>query len=386
VKNIFKKCNVIEFENCKGLAIMESLPITTTIGILGFLLGGIFGATAQRTNFCTMGSISDMVFMGSWDRFRAWILAMAIAILGTQLLASFSLIDLTKSIYLTPSLGWAGAIIGGLLFGFGMTLGGGCGSKTLVRLGGGNLKSVVVALFLGIFAYMTLRGLIGIARLQLETTNIDLTGVGLKSQSIPGLLEAARIAPSNAQWIVTGAVVAYLLWFCFKCPSFRASQKNIAGGLIIGLLTPVGWYITGVIGFDEFEPTALASVTFVAPVGQGLQYLMTFTGSTINFGIATVGGVIMGAFIAAKASGDFRFESFTDVSDMGRHIIGGSMMGTGGVLALGCTIGQGITGMSTLAIGSVIAFASIICGGVYGMKYLEEGSLGAALKAMCSKS
>lgn len=364
---------------------MDSLPVTTTIGILGFLLGGLFGATAQRTNFCTMGSISDLVFMGSWERFRAWLLAIAVAILGTQILAASGMVDLTKSIYLTPNLGWAGAIIGGLLFGFGMTLGGGCGSKTLVRLGAGNLKSVVVALFLGIFAYMTLRGLIGLARLQLEETNADLTKFGLKSQSIPGLLESAGLAASSAQWIVAGAFVVGLLWFCFKCPSFRASRRNIAGGLIIGLLTPLGWYITGVIGHDDFEPTALASVTFVAPVGQGIQYLMTFTGATINFGIATVGGVIVGAFIAAKAAGEFRLEAFTDVGDMGRHIIGGAMMGTGGVLALGCTIGQGITGMSTLAIGSVIAFAAIVAGGVFGMKYLEEGTLGGALKAMCSR-
>ena len=113
---------------------------------------------------------------------------------------------------------------------------------------------------------------------------------------------------------------------------------------------------------------------------------MTFTGATINFGIATVGGVIVGAFIAAKSADEFRFESFTDASDMGRHIIGGAMMGTGGVLALGCTIGQGITGMSTLAIGSVIAFATIILGGLYGMKYLEEGSLGGAFKSLIGRA
>ena len=365
---------------------MDTLSITTTIGILGFLLGGIFGATAHRTNFCTMGSISDIVFMDNWDRFRAWLLAIAVAILGTQLLSIIGVIDITKSIYLTPNLSWAGAIIGGLLFGFGMTLGGGCGSKTLVRLGAGNLKSVVVALFLGIFAYMTLRGLIGLVRLQLENTNADLSKLGLKSQGIPGILEAAGLTAPNIQAIVAAVFVIGLLWFCFKCPSFRASPRNIAGGLIIGLLTPLGWYITGVIGHDDFEPTALASVTFVAPVGEGMQYLMTFTGATINFGIATVGGVIVGAFIAAKSADEFRFESFTDASDMGRHIIGGAMMGTGGVLALGCTIGQGITGMSTLAIGSVIAFATIILGGLYGMKYLEEGSLGGAFKSLIGRA
>lgn len=125
-----------------------------------------------------------------------------------------------------------------------------------------------------------------------------------------------------------------------------------------------GWAATGIVGFDEFEPTPLASVTFVAPVGEGIMYLMTFTGSTINIGIAVVGGIIVGSFIAAKAKGEFRIESFTDGADMLRHMFGGSIMGIGGVLALGCTVGQGVTGMSTLAAGSVIALLSIIAGGI----------------------
>jgi hypothetical protein len=159
----------------------------------------------------------------------------------------------------------------------------------------------------------------------------------------------------------------------------------MAAGLIIGLLIPAGWYATGVIGFDDFEPTALGSFTFVNPTGESVMYLMTFSGATINFGIAVVGGVIAGAFLMALATKTFAVESFTSADDMLRHLTGGALMGTGGVLALGCTIGQGITGMSTLAIGSVIALLSIIAGGVYGMKYLEEGSLGGAFTAILSR-
>jgi uncharacterized protein len=363
---------------------MENVSISTTIAVLGFILGAVFGATAQRTNFCTMGSISDLMLMENWNRFRAWLLTIAIAVLGSQVLFAFGKVDLTQSIYLTTNLGWAGAIIGGVLFGFGMVLAGGCGSKTLVRLGAGNLKSLVVALFLGIFAYMTLRGLIGIARLQLEgATNIELKTSGLNAQGIPAIVAAMTgLALPNVRWVVMGLFVIGLLWFCFKDKSFRESPRDIAAGLIIGALVPVGWYVTGVIGHDDFEPTRLASLTFVAPVGESIQYLMTFTGSTINFGIATVGGVIVGAFLMSKSRGEFRLESFVDPSDMLRHMIGGAMMGTGGVMALGCTIGQGITGMSTLAIGSLIAFISIIGGGILGMKYFEEGSLCGAIKAL----
>ena len=131
-----------------------------------------------------------------------------------------------------------------------------------------------------------------------------------------------------------------------------------------------------------FEPTPLGSFTFVNPTGESIMYLMTFSGASINFGIASVGGVIAGSFAMAIATKSFRIESFNDADDMIRHLIGAALMGTGGILALGCTIGQGITGMSTLALGSVIALASIIAGGVYGMKYLEEGSFGGALAAM----
>ncbi len=367
---------------------MEEIPVRTLMGLVGFGLGIIFGATAQRTEFCTMGSISDIVFMGNWNRFRAWLLAIAIAILGSQGMHLAGIVDLNTSIYLTPNLGWFGAILGGLLFGFGMTMTGGCGYKTLVRLGAGNLKSLVAALFLAIFSYMTLRGLTGLARVQLESwTMIDLKeGVGVGAQGIPDLLAAATgLSATGARWAVTLAFAGALLWFCFKSAEFRASRRNIAAGAIIGAMIPVAWYATGVIGYDDFEPTPLASFTFVNPVGESLQYLMTFTGSTINFGIGTVGGVIVGAFLAARLNGEFRIETFTDQTDMIRYMVGGSLMGIGGIMALGCTIGQGLTGMSTLAFGSLIAWLSIIAGGVFGMKYLEEGSFGGAVQALFAR-
>ncbi len=366
---------------------MEDMPIGLQVAILGFILGGALGATAQRTNFCTMGAISDAVFMGSWTRFRAWMLAIAVAIIGTQFLHVSETIDINKAIYLTPNLGWAGAIIGGLLFGFGMTMSGGCGNKTLVRLGAGNLKSLIVAVFLAIFAYMTLRGLTGLARVQLEgVTMIDLTASGLQSQGMPDMLAALTgLTPELARWVVLGVFAGSLLVFCFKDAEFRGSTRDVLAGLIIGALIPAAWYATGVIGFDDFEPTPLNSFTFVNPTGESLQYLMTFTGSTINFGISTVGGVIAGSFLMAVATKEFRIEGFTDAGDTARHIFGGSIMGIGGIMALGCTIGQGITGMSTLALGSLIALLSILAGGYYGMKYLEEGSLGGAFAAMFNR-
>ena len=146
-----------------------------------------------------------------------------------------------------------------------------------------------------------------------------------------------------------------------------------------------GWIVTGVLGADEFNPVPLASITFVAPVGESLQYLMTFTGSTINFGIAVVAGVIIGSFLMAVATGTFLVESFADRIDLVRHLYGAALMGAGGIMALGCTIGQGITGMSTLSAGSVVAWLSILGGGYLGIKCLEEGSLGGAIRAVLTR-
>lgn len=366
---------------------MDEIPITTIVALWGFAAGIVFGGTAQKTNFCTMGAISDIVFMGSYSRFRAWMLAIAVALIGSQALHVSGLVDLQDSIYLTPTFMWLGAIVGGLLFGFGMTLTGGCGNKTLVRVGGGNLKSLIVLIVMAIFAYMTLRGLIGLWRVQIEAAvNVDLTASGYASQGIIEMVGTALGSEGDSVRIVIVAVVALaLLAWCFKDADFRGSPRDIAAGLIIGALVPAGWYITGVIGHDDFDPVPLFSFTFVSPSADSLQYLMTYTGSTINFGIGTIGGVIVGSFLMAVATRSFQVEAFTDADDMGRHLLGAALMGIGGISALGCTIGQGITGMSTLALGSVLALVSIIAGGVYGMKYLEEGSLGGALRAVFAR-
>ena len=363
---------------------MEELSIAAVISGYGFIAGIIFGATAQRTNFCTMGALSDIVFMNNWSRLRAWLLAIAIAIILSQTLHLNGIVDLNKSIYLTPNLGWGGGIIGGLIFGFGMTMAGGCGNKTLVRLGAGNLKSLIVFIFMGIFAYMTLRGLIGPVRLALESaTIINLKESGVTTQGLPEIFaNYINIKEQSLRPFISGIFSLALFIFCFKNQEFRNSPKDISAGCIIGVLIPIAWYITGVLGKDDFEPVPLTSFSFVAPSGNSIQYLMTFTGSTINFGIATVGGVIFGSFLMSISRREFRVESFNSTDDFLRHILGASLMGIGGVFALGCTIGQGVTGMSTLAIGSMITLTAILIGGIYGLKYLEEDSLTGALKTM----
>jgi len=281
---------------------------------------------------------------------------------------------LQKSIYLGASLGWFGAIAGGLMFGFGMTLSGGCASRNLVRFGAGDVRSLIVLVVLGIFAYMTMRGLISPPRAGLEAaTNIDLGATTFKSQGIPELLAGASgtsIAATRAVAAIATALA--LLWFCFKDRDFRESPMHVTSGVGVGLVVVAGWWATGVLGFDEFEPTRPSSLTYTAPVGNALVYLMTFTGASIDFGVASVFGAIAGAYLSAILRKSFSVAGFADRSDLLRNLSGAALMGTGGVLALGCTVGQGLTGISTLSLGSLIALTSVIAGGVFGIKYLER--------------
>jgi uncharacterized protein len=345
--------------------------IVYTVASFSFLVGVVFGAVANRTNFCTMGAVSDWVNMGDKNRLRAWFLAIGVAILGAQALQAAGYFDLGKSVYLTPNFGWLGHLAGGLIFGIGMTLGSGCGQRTLVRVGSGNLKSLVVMVMLAVSGYMTMRGLFGVFRMEvIEATNVQLAAYGLPNQGMPTLL-GALLHIDNVQllgWLIAAALGFGLVAFAFANAAFRRSLDDMLAGIVIGLCVVAGWYITGVIGRDEFEPVRFESYTFVAPVAENLMYLMTFTGSTISFGVAAVFGVIAGSFLYALFAGRLRIETFSNRGDMIRHILGGILMGFGGVLAIGCTVGQGITGMSTLALGSLITLVSIIFGSALTMK------------------
>jgi uncharacterized membrane protein YedE/YeeE len=354
---------------------MDGLSTKVVVGLAAFLAGIVFGAIVHRTHFCTMGAIADAVLFGDGRRLRAWLLAMAVALIGTQAFEIANLLDLNASFYRTSDFLWLGAVLGGLLFGFGMTLTGGCVSRNLVRLGAGNLKSLIVLLVLGVSAYMTMNGLLALPRLQVESIGKIVT----EDQGVTTLLGI----DGPLAFVVAAAIAAAIIVFCLRDPKFRASRKDVAAGLLIGGLIPLGWLITGLMGADDFEPEPLASFSFVAPVARSLVYLMTYPAAPISFGIAAVGGVLSGAFLAARLDGTSRIEGFSGIDDLVRHLIGAILMGVGGVLGLGCTIGQGITGVSTMAIGSILTTLCIMAGAVLGVRYLECGSLkGAVLLAL----
>ena len=343
----------------------------------GFAIAFVFGAVASRTNFCTMGAIADVVNMGHWGRARMWMLAVAVALVGATVLQYTGQVDLAKSFYLRPNVVWLSYVLGGLMFGVGMTLASGCSNKTLIRAGGGSIKAIVVLVFLGISAYMTLKGLFGVWRVTwLDPVAIDLGSRGVPAQDLATLsAKAFGFSPRAALVAVSGLVAAALFAFVLADGEFRRSREQVLGGVVVGLAVIAGWYVTGHVGFGENPETlentyfatnsrTLESMSFVAPAAYLLELLMLWSDKSLalTFGVAAALGVIAGAMADALASRSFRWEGFSSAEDTAAHIVGGILMGAGGVLAMGCTIGQGITGLSTLAVGSILATASIVAG------------------------
>lgn len=360
----------------------ETTPAQLMPYVLGgsFVLAFIFGAVGNKTNFCTMGAVSDWVNMGDTGRMRMWLLAIAVAMLGANGLHLAGAIDLSKSLYQTPNFTWLSYIVGGFLFGVGMTLGSGCGSKTLIRVGGGNLKSVVVFIVLGISAYMTLKGLFSAFRVGvLEKATVVLPG----GQDLPSLLAGPLGASKATLVLVLSLLIGLgLIAFALSSREFRSNFDNVFGGVVIGLVVVGAWYVSGHIGYLEEDPKTLEEVfvgtnsgrmesfSFVAPLAYVLEYLMLWTdvSRVLTFGIVSAFGVVAGSAVYALASRTFRWEGFRDAEDTGTHLIGAVLMGFGGVTALGCTIGQGISGISTLALGSFLTLVSIIAGSALTMK------------------
>ena len=351
---------------------------------LAFALAFVFGAVANRVNFCTMGAVTDVVNFGDWRRMRMWVLAIAVAVVGAGALAAMGIVDLTKSIYTTPRVAWVSALVGGFLFGFGMTLASGCGSKTLIRAGAGNLKSWVVLLVLAIAAYMTLKGLFAVWRTSwIDPVAIDFAAHGVARADLHTLLATWTGASLRGLEVGTAlALAAALLVFVFKDRDFRGSFDHVLGGTVVGLTIVGGWYVTGHLGYGENPETleqaffgtnsrTIESLSYTSPVGYSLELLMLWSDTTlrITFGIASVIGIVLGSFTYAILSKGFRWEGFAGAEDTGNHIIGGLLMGFGGVTALGCTVGQGLSGVSTLAIGSILAFFAIVAGSAATMKW-----------------
>jgi len=392
-----------------------------TVLLAVFAIAFVMGAIVNKTNFCTMGAVSDWVNMGDTGRFRAWVLAMATAILGVTLIEAGDILSVDKTLppYRGSNFAWLEYVFGGFLFGIGMTLGSGCGNKTLIRIGGGNLKSIIVFAVIAVFAYFMINPFPGtdatiyslVFYPWTNPTTVSMSG----AQDIGSVVSRLAGGEVDVLRLVFGLLLAaILLFYVFRSREFRGSVDNVLGGLTVGLAVLAAWYATGALvsidadgdllswadyasaeNWDMLEDDADArprdvgvqSFTFINPIGQTLRLILEkFDFAFVTFGIAAVLGVILGSFVWSLLSKNFRIEWFVDFRDFLTHVIGGVLMGVGGVLGLGCTIGQGITGASTLAIGSFLAFGGIVFGSALTMKiqyyklvYEDEASFGKAL-------
>jgi uncharacterized protein len=345
-----------------------------------FVLAMVMGAIAQRTHFCTMGAVSDIVNMGDWRRMRLWVLAMAVAMLGFHAMVAVGWVQAQHSIYAAPKLLWLSAIVGGLMFGFGMVLASGCGSKTLVRIGGGSLKSLVVFCVMGIAAYATMRGIMAVARV----STVDAVFVTLPTgQDLPSLV-AHLVGGARTTWALGlgGAVALSLMVWSLWRPDARSAEALLAG-IGTGAVVLAVWWVSGRLGHLVEHPLTLEeaflatnsqrmeSLSFVAPAAYTLDWLMLFSDKSkvLTLGIVSTLGVIVGSAVVALLSGQFRWEGMGGVEDTANHLVGAVLMGVGGVTAMGCTVGQGLSGVSTLSLSSFIALAGFIGGAVLALRY-----------------
>ena len=334
------------------------------VNLAGLAIGLVNGAVGLLSGFCLMSSMRGWLAEGDGRLVRTYALAIAVAIAASQLLAGNGMVDLGKSIYLQHSFSVPLLFLGGLLFGYGMVLSNGCGSRALVLLGRGNLRSFVVVIVLAIAAQMTLKGLIAPARIAL----VQASQATVNANSLPSLLATLGLTEAFSRALAAAMIVVALMLFAFAHPGFRRSPGQIAAGIIVGLLVAGGWYVTGYLGADDFNPIPVTSLTFIAPIADSLQYAMLSTGLTLNFGIATVAGVFAGSLVTALATRRFELEGYSSPRHMLRSASGAGLMGIGGVMAFGCSIGQGLTGVSTLALGSFIAVAGILLGTAAGLR------------------
>lgn len=340
----------------------------------------LFGAIAQRTHFCTMGALSDIVHMGDWTRMRMWVMAIGVAIAGFYGMAAMGWIDPAQTFYTPSRVTWLSALLGGALFGFGMVLASGCGSKTLVRVGGGSLKSLVVFVVMGLAAFATMRGITAVARVQ----TVDQVSLSMEGTSALPIWFAAQMPWGQGvpAWLIAVVVAVALCAWVVSRREFRASADNWLAGLGVGATVVALWWVTGHFGFVAEHPDTLESVylathsgrmesfSFTAPMAYTLDWILFFSDSAkvLTVGVMSVFGVVLGSFVVAVATRTFRWEGFGSTQDTALHLVGAVCMGVGGVTAMGCTIGQGLSGLSTLSLGSLLAVAGIVVGALLGFR------------------
>jgi uncharacterized membrane protein YedE/YeeE len=340
----------------------------------GLAIGSVVGAAVLLTNFCALGGIADILFARDWRRFRAWVLAAGIAIVGAHLLDTAGVVPLDRAASLAPYIVWLPALLGGLLFGFGMALGGGCISRGLARVGAGSLKSLAIIVVIALSAAATMTWLAPLQDVLGRTAVLETFGPGGLHRIFGNL---PFIGAETVRWTFVALLGGGALWFALKDPWFRSSRDQLYGGLIVGLMVVAAWFAAGRV-FEESGATSFTAINFVPPLGEAVLAIGGRTPAL--FPLALTLGVPVGGFVAGLLTRNLAFDTFVVREDLVRSLIGAVLMGVGGTLAMGCTFGQGLSGVSTLAPTSFVAVFGLIAGSIWGIRYHEAGSIWGGLK------
>ncbi|MCK7615351.1 YeeE/YedE family protein [Roseibium sediminicola] len=351
-------------------------PVVLT-PILGVLAGCVLGFAARATHFCTLSALERHWYAGDSSSLRTWVLASVSALIGTQILAAFGLADTHASFYLASAFPWTGAIIGGVMFGIGMALVGTCGFGAVLRLGGGSLRALVVLTVIGLSALAAQRGIVGVLRVPL-VDDLAISFANSGSQSMGDIVSS--LFGLDLTGVVAAVIALTGLFWIFKSTSYRKQITKIGAAVIIGSVITFGWWATTFVAERSFDPVQIEAGSFVVPVGDTIMQLITYTGTWPDYGVGLIIGTLVGAVVAALWNRDIRWEACDDARELGRHLLGGTLMGVGGVFSMGCTVGQGITGFSALAISAPVVMLSMAFGARVGLAWLMEGSVLAAFR------
>ncbi len=358
----------------------ELATLNSQLQWLALCIGIGFGAIAQRTHFCTMGAVSDLINMGDWTRMRQWGLAAGLAMVGFGVLVYTGRVDPAQVLYVSNRWTWLSALVGGSLFGLGMVLASGCGSKTLVRIGGGSLKSLVVLMVLGISAFATLKGVTAVLRV--ATVDRVVLDIPAGTSLAPWVAAASGLSPALTALLLGLGIGGSLMLWAMAGRGFL-TPGNLLAGVGIGGLVVAMWWVSGHLGHLSEHPETLQeaflatnsgrveALSFVAPVAYLMDWLLFFSDKSkvLTMGITSTLGVVLGSWCMALATGNFRWEGFASTEDLANHLVGAALMGVGGVTAMGCTVGQGLSGLSTLSSSSLLAIVGILAGAVIALRY-----------------
>lgn len=345
---------------------LELIGEPAAVLLIGAAGGLLLGLAARLGRFCTLGMIEDVHYGQDYGRLWMWMTA-----LGTAMMLNFGadavgLVDLSDTRHLANRYSILGAIVGGLLFGYGMAQAGNCGYGVLARLGGGDIRALMIAIVMGVTASAAIFGILGGLRpafFPVTQAGPDPAGLAHAAERLTGLSHAA----------VGLAVGAVLLGLSVRLQAPDLRLRRVGWGLVAGIAISSGFIGTWWIATSGFGAWPVISHSFTAPIGETLHYAMFSSGLAPKFGMGSVLGVILGGAIGSFIQGGFRWEACEDPRELRRQMGGAVAMGLGAVLAAGCSVGQGLSALSLLSTTALVVAASIWVGAWIGLRHLIVG-------------